>query len=406
MESDISQQILLLAFVVAAIMGGVVNKTNFCTMGAVSDWVNMGDTGRMRAWLFAMAVAILGVLVFESTGVADLRLAGSDAIPPYRTPSFAWLRYILGGVLFGIGMTLGSGCGNKTLVRIGGGNIKAVVVLAMIAIFAYLMTKTNFYGVVFHTWISATTIDLASRGFQSQELGAVAAGLLGLESSRTVYMALAALIGVALLVVAFKSQDFRSRFDNILGGAAVGLAVVAGWYVTAGPMGEAWKEAAIFMDNPPAGVAQQSYTFINPAGETLAYLMSPGNLGLITFGVMAVAGVIFGSFVYALVSRKFRIEWFASFSDFTTHVIGGILMGVGGVLSMGCTIGQGVTGVSTLALGSFLTFGAIVFGSALTMKVQYYRMVYEGEASFPAALLSALVDMRLLPKGMRKLEAV
>ncbi len=117
MEFTIHLQVLGLVFLAAVVLGAVANKTNFCTMGAVSDWVNMGDTGRMRAWLFAMTVALLGVMLFEGAGKLALP---SDTFPPYRTGNFAWLRYVLGGVLFGIGMTLGSGCGNKTLVRIGG----------------------------------------------------------------------------------------------------------------------------------------------------------------------------------------------------------------------------------------------------------------------------------------------
>jgi uncharacterized membrane protein YedE/YeeE len=139
----------------------------------------------------------------------------------------------------------------------------------------------------------------------------------------------------------------------------------------------------------------QSFTFISPMGDSVRYLLSPSNLMLINFGVMALTGVIVGSFLYAVLFRKFRIEWFASGSDFVNHAVGGVLMGIGGVLSMGCTIGQAVTGISTLALGSILTFLAIVFGSALTMKVQYYQLDEQG---FFSALRSALADLRLLPR--------
>ena len=119
-----------------------------------------------------------------------------------------------------------------------------------------------------------------------------------------------------------------------------------------------------------------------------------------------VFGVILGSFLWSIVTKSFRIEWFASVGDFLNHLVGGLLMGFGGVLAMGCTIGQGVTGVSTLALGSILSLISIIFGSALTMKIQYYKLVYEEEASFFAALSSSLVDMKLLPSKMRKLEKV
>ncbi len=402
MELEITHKVILTAFVLAMVLGAVVNKTNFCTMGAVSDWVNMGDTGRFRAWMFAIAIALIGVLAMEAAGAARF----DSTFPPYRTGTFMWTRYILGGLMFGIGMTLGSGCGNKTIVRVGGGNLKSLVVLALIAFWAYLMTKTNFYGYVFHSWLAPISIDLPAWGIPSQELSTVLAGLLGAKSSPALHLGLGAAIALGLLAYVFRSRDFRTSLDNVLGGATVGAVIVIAWYVTAGSIGQEWKEFTEFMDNPPPGVAAQSFTFINPAGEALFWLMSPSQTQLITFGVAAVGGVICGSLLYSLATRRFHFEWFRTWKDFLNHALGGTLMGIGGVLSMGCTIGQGITGFSTLAVGSLLAFASIVLGSALTMKVQYYRMVYEQEASFAAALLSSLVDLRLLPKTLRRLEAV
>lgn len=396
MEFTIHHQTLGLVFLIAVILGAVAHKTNFCTMGAVSDWVNMGDTGRMRAWLLAMAVALLGVLVLEASGVLVLP---PDTFPPYRTANFAWLRYLLGGVMFGIGMTLASGCGNKTLVRIGGGNVKSVMVLVIAATGAYLMLwgdikGEGFFEVVFNSWMAPTAINLTERGIPSQELSVVVAGLSGAQIGN-LHFIIGGILVAGLLLFIFKSADFRASFDNILGGLVVGLAVIAGWYVTGGPMGAAWKEYAELATEIPSRVNVQSYTFISPMGDSVRYLMSPSNYSLINFGVVALFGVIVGSFLYALLFRKFRIEWFASGKDFVTHAVGGVLMGFGGVLSMGCTIGQAVTGVSTLAIGSILTFLAIVFGSALTMKVQYYLMDEQGVWG---ALRSALADMHLLPR--------
>ena len=417
--SSAHQTVLLTVFGIAFVMGAVVNKTNFCTMGAVSDLVNMGDSGRIRAWIFAMAVALIGVIVLEASGVVSV----NQTLPPYRGSNFAWLEYILGGIMFGIGMTLGSGCGNKTLIRIGGGNLKSILVFAVIAVCAYFMlnpfpgTDKTLYSVLFYPWTNPTSASLTT----GQDLGSVIGNAVGADfgTTRTVI----GLILVALMVwFVFKSADFRSSFDNKLAGVVVGLAVIGAWYATGSLVtidadGEmlSWTQYAnpgnwdMLQDTSatrPRDVGVQSFTFINPIGQTLRYAVQEFNPIYVTFGLMAVLGVILGSFAWAVISKGFRIEWFVNFKDFLTHLIGAILMGIGGVLALGCTIGQAITGISTLAMGSFLAFGGIVFGSAMTMKIQYYKMVYEDEASFAKAFITALVDFKLLPGSMRKLEAI
>ncbi|MHB1353588.1 MAG: YeeE/YedE family protein [Thiobacillus sp.] len=417
-EDFASAQSFLLwsTFAVALIMGAVVNKTNFCTMGAVSDWVNMGDTGRMRAWVFAIALGVLGVMGLEAAGLVNV----TNTFPPYRQNNFPWLENLIGGVLFGIGMVFASGCGNKTLVRIGGGNLKSVMVLLVIGVIAYFMVNPfpgsdkTLYSTLFYPWTSPTAVALGT----NQDLGAI----LFAENAATGRMVVGGVVGGLLLIWAFKSADFRGSFDNVLGGLVVGLAVLAAWYITSNVMvdadGEIMSLQTYVQDwdlyapadavRPAAAgpLASQSFTFINPMGQSLGYAASGFDRTLLTFGIMALAGVAAGSLLWSLVSRRFRFEWFASFRDFVNHFLGAVLMGFGGVLAMGCTIGQGVTGFSTLALGSILTFAAIVLGSAVTMKVQYYKMVYESEATFLKAFVTALADLRLLPAGMRKLEAV
>ncbi len=405
------------AFVIALAMGAVVNKTNFCTMGAVSDFINMGDTGRLRAWLFAIAVAVVGVSVLEYFGLVN----PDSAFPPYRGSLLLVAENVFGGLLFGIGMTLASGCGNKTLIRIGGGNLKSLVVFFIIGVIAYFMVNPfpgsdqTLMSVLFYDWIRPLSVDMGT----SQDLGTV---LAGEEQALMGRIAIGLLIGVALFWFAFKSTDFRGNRDHILGGLVVGLAVLAAWYVTSNIQIDAdgevlslseyyeqWDMLADSEEGKPAAqrpLSPQSFTFINPLGQSLGYLASGFQSSLLTFGVVAVAGVILGSFLYALISRGFRFEWFSSGRDFVNHVIGGVLMGFGGVLAMGCTIGQAITGISTLAIGSMLTFGAIFLGSALTMKVQYYKMVYEDQATFFKALITGLVDLRLLPQSLRQLEAV
>jgi uncharacterized membrane protein YedE/YeeE len=374
MEFTVHHQVLAAAFAIAVVIGVVANKTGFCTMGAVSDWVNIGDTGRMRAWLLAMAVAAAGVLVLHASGQASI---GTNTFPPYRTPSFAWLRYVLGGLMFGIGMTLASGCGNKTLVRVGAGNLKSLVVLAIASVCAYLMLWTDFYANAFNPWIAPTAISLDKHGVPSQSIGDILAGAAGAADPVTVGRVVGWVFAIGIAIFVFWSRDFRTSFDNILSGVVIGLAIVAAWYLTGGPLGQAWKDFAEMSATPPTRVEVQSFTFISPMGDSLRYLMSPTNFTLVNFGVMALAGVIVGSFICAVITRSFRIEWFANLNDFANHAIGAVLMGIGGVLSMGCTIGQAITGVSTLAAGSMLTFFAIVAGSAATMKYQYWRMMRE-----------------------------
>ena len=122
-------------FALGIIFGAVGNKANFCTMGAVSDLVNMGDWSRMRMWLLAIAVAVIGAYTLQFFGLVDL----SRSI--YTSPKFTWLSFIAGGFLFGAGMTLGSGCGSKTLIRIGAGNLKSVVVFIVLGIVAYMTLR-------------------------------------------------------------------------------------------------------------------------------------------------------------------------------------------------------------------------------------------------------------------------
>lgn len=399
MELSAPTQVLLWGFFGAMALGAVASKTNFCTMGAVSDWINMGKKGRLWAWLSAAAIALAGVLILEAMGM----LSVESSIPPYRSANFAWLRYLLGGFTFGIGMTLAGGCGNKTLLNIGGGNLKSLLVFAIIGICAFLMTKTDFYAVVFHSWISAASIDLAALGANSQSLPDIVNAFTGIEA-RTLAFAIGATLVVVTLVMALRDKHFRGNAHNIVAAVAIGGIILGGWYLTGGPLGQAAIEAVDWLDEKPLGVGVQSYTFINPMGEALYYLAAPGDLLRVTFGVLAVLGVMLGSSIVAVSTGRFQIVWFTSRSDFVNHLVGAVLMGIGGVLAMGCTIGQGITGVSTLALGSFLVLGSIVFGSALTMKIQYYRMAYDEEATFAGALLSTLVDMRLLPAGLRRLD--
>ena len=348
------------AFVLAFIFGAVGNKTHFCTMGAVSDWVNMGDTNRLRMWLLAMAVALLGASALHVAGVVDL----SKSI--YPSPNFTWLSYLVGGFLFGVGMTLGSGCGSKTLIRVGAGNLKSLVVYIFLGIAAY-MTLRGLFGAFRVGVLEKASMTLPS----GQDLPA----LFGISR-----VLLAALIGGAMLVFIYSSRQFRASFDYTLGGVVTGLVVVGGWYVS-GHIGHVAEDPNTLQE---AFVAtntgrMESFSFVSPMAFTLEYLMLwTDKSKIVTYGIASAAGVIAGSAAYALASKTFRWEGFRDAEDTALHVLGGLLMGFGGITALGCTIGQAITGFSTLALGSIITFAAIVAGSAATMKWQYWRLMRQG----------------------------
>jgi uncharacterized protein len=324
-------------------------------MGAVSDWVNMGDTARLRMWLLAMAVALLGSSALHLAGVVDL----SKSI--YPGANFTWLSYIVGGFLFGVGMTLGSGCGSKTLIRVGAGNLKSLVVYIFLGIAAY-MTLRGLFGAFRVGVLEKATITLP----QGQDLPS----LLGLNRA-----VLAALIGGGLIAFIYSSRHFRSSFDYTLGGVVTGLVVVGGWYVS-GHIGHVAEDPNTLQE---AFVAtntgrMESFSFVAPFAFTLEYLMLwTDKSKVITYGIASAAGVIAGSAAYALATRTFRWEGFRDAEDTANHIVGGMLMGFGGITALGCTIGQAISGFSTLALGSIVTFIAIVAGSAATMRYQYWR---------------------------------
>jgi len=376
MEWEPVYRVATLGFLIGVLFGAVAHKTNFCTMGAVSDWVNIGSKDRFRAWLLAIGIAILGAQLLHARGVIDLGQA------MYLAPNFGWLGHIMGGLLFGIGMTLASGCGQRTLVRVGGGNLKSLVVMLLLGLTAY-MTMRGLLALVRVNVTEVTYISLTDMGIGNQGIGTIIATITGIDNTAVLNSIVTILLGGGLVAFSFAARSFRRSFDNILAGVVIGMIVPAGWYVT-GVIG--------FDDFEP--VRFESYTFVGPIGESLMYLLTFTG-STINFGVAAVFGVIAGSFIYAVATRKFVIETFTDKNDMLRHIVGAMAMGFGGVLALGCTIGQGITGMSTLALGSLLTLMSIVFGSALTMKVEYHQL---DDKSFFEALKRSLAEMRLMPR--------
>jgi uncharacterized membrane protein YedE/YeeE len=367
MESPahLANLVVVLGFVLGFIFGAIAHKANFCTMGAVADIVNVGDWGRMRMWLLAIAVAITGANALDWTGLVELTRSAYVAA---RCP---WIAYIVGGIFFGIGMTLASGCGSRSVVRAGGGNLKSVVVLVFLAISAD-MTMRGLFATARVEVLSAVAIHFD----QGQDLPWVVATQFGV-GRHGLQLWITALIVVPLLFFVFKDRTFRATHEQVFGGLVLGLVIVGGWYVT-GHIGfiaedpETMQEA--YLGSRTA--RPESLTYVGPVANTLEWLQYwTDKSAKLSFGVAVVFGTLLGSFSYAMLTRNFRWESFASAADTRNHIVGGILMGFGGVTAMGCTIGQGITGMSTLSVGSFLVFFSIVAGAAATMKVQYARML-------------------------------
>jgi uncharacterized protein len=360
----VERQVALLGFILAMIFGYVGNKTHFCTMGAVSDIVNIGDWGRMRAWLLAIAVAIIGTNILVYLGYLDIEKT------LYTSPNFYWLAAIVGGVTFGIGMTLAGGCGQRTLVRVGGGNLKSIVVFMYLG-YAALVTIRGILGAFRVNYLQAPAVTVELDGTQTLPT------ILNLGPDAALGLALA--IAAGLLIFIFANGDFRKNSDGILSGIVVGLVVVGGWYVT-GKLG--FGEDPDTLEMVYLGTNShlaESMTFVAPVGYTLDYWAYwTDTATIVTFGVASIFGVGVGSFIYALTHKTFRWEFFNSPQDLARHLIGATLMGFGGVTALGCTIGQGVTGVSTLSIMSLLVLASIIAGAAATMKVQYALMMRSG----------------------------
>jgi len=336
---------------IGIVFGYIVYRTNFCTMGSISDILSFGDFRRFRSWLLAGATGMVGVAVISSLGMVDM---GASM---YLTPNFVWLANIVGGLLFGFGMVFSGGCISRNLVRAGGGDLRSVVVLLITGIFAYA-TIGGLIGPLRATVVNATTYDLGGIGAADQSVGGIVAGLTGMDAG-TASLASLIVVAGAVLIYCFKDAQFRGSFNHVAAGAGIGLCVVAGWALT----GMAHDE---FGD---VEVAVASLTYTRPAGDTLEYFMRYTALGAPNFAVVTTVGALLGGLLGALSRGRVHLTTFADKQDSIRNMFGAALMGIGGVLALGCTVGQAVTGVSTLAVGSILTFICIVVGGIAGMKV-------------------------------------
>lgn len=359
----LSTQVLWAAFGLSVLFGAIARRTQFCAMGALADIVTMGDWARMRMWVLAMGVAIIGFNAMVALGWVE----ASNSI--YAGPRLMWLSATVGGAMFGFGMVLASGCGAKTLVRIGGGNMKSLVVLIVLGVAAFATLK----GITAVARVA--TVDVVAITFSSgQDLPSLLAVPTGVPKATLAAM-IGLVLGGGLIAWALNRAEGRS-FDNLLAGGGLGVIVVAAWWVS-GQMGHVAENPSTLQEAFVATNSRrmESLSFVAPVAYTLDWLMFFSDRSkLLTTGIVSVFGLVAGSAAHALLTRSFRWEGFRDVQDTGNHLVGALSMGVGGVTALGCTVGQGLSGVSTLSLGSFIALVAIIAGAVVALRWQAWRI--------------------------------
>ena len=359
----LTRWVLLAGFGLAVLFGAIAQATHFCTMGAISDAMNMGDWTRARHWVLAIGVSMLGFALLSLSGQID------PAAALYASTRWLWLSTALGGLMFGAGMVLASGCGNKTLVRVGSGNLKALVVFVVMGIAAFATLK-GVTAVARVATVDAVFVTVA----QGAHLGTLVSAVLG-GSAADMQAWVGLILGLLLVAVVLRHADFWT-FNNLLAGVGTGGLIVALWWVS-GHWGhlaehpETLEEVYLATNSG----RMESLSFVAPMAYTLDWLMFfSDKTKVLSLGIVTALGVVVGSAICALVNGSFRWEGFGSVEDLANHLVGAVLMGIGGVTAMGCTIGQGLSGVSTLSLNSFTALAAIVLGAVLAMRYQIWRL--------------------------------
>jgi uncharacterized membrane protein YedE/YeeE len=317
--------VALAGFAVGVGFGALARWSGFCLRGAVEDVLTRSDAPRARGFLLAMAVALVAVQALVLAGVLDLSKA---VVLPTQ---LFWGGALLGGLLFGVGMVLTGGCGTRMLVLAAGGNLRSVVVFIVFGFVAYA-TIRGILAPARASMMATMSVDLAS-----QTLPLLAGGIV---------------VVAAIAFVAWRRVPAR----HLVGGALIGALVAAGYLVT-GVQGRDEFEP----------VTVESLNVTRGGGDSLIYLLTWTG-SKINFGIAFVGGTLVGAALVAALRREFRLEGFERPADMLRYALGGALMGAGGVLALGCTVGNGLTGVASLAPTSFIALPAMVLAAGATMK--------------------------------------
>lgn len=329
-------------FAIGLVFGVVGLLSGFCLLSSLRDWWTANDGRKVRSFSVALAVALIGTQLVAGIGLVDI------AKSLYLQPTFSAPVMFAGGLLFGFGMVLSNGCASRALVLLGKGNLRSLVVIAIIGITAQMTLKgllaSARLAVMQWTQISPSAISapalLASMGIDEM----------------VARIAVTAIAAGALLIFAFSDSQFRKSYGQIAAGLIIGLLVVAGWLSTG------WLGADEF--NP---IPVTSLTFVSPIADSVQYTMLSTGMTL-SFGIALVTGLLTGSFATAIVTGRFKLEGYNSPNHMLRSISGAALMGIGGAMAFGCSIGQGLTGLSTLAMPSFIAAAGIVIGAAVGIR--------------------------------------
>jgi uncharacterized protein len=340
--TDPANIVILAGFIIGLAYGAVGLASGFCLMSSLRGWWTKGDGRLVRSYALAMGTGVIVTQLLATYNFVDL---GKSI---YLQPTFSVPLMFFGGLLFGYGMVMANGCGSRALLLLGKGNLRSFVVVIVLGITAEMTLK----GL-----IAPARIVLLQASQTRATITSLPAWLSSIGLHGTAARLLAAVaIGAALLIFAFAHQPFRRAPGQIAAGFVVGLLVAAGWFAT-GYLG-----ADEF--NP---VPVTSLTFIAPIADSLQYAMLSTGLSL-NFGIATVGGVFAGSLVTALLTGRFELEGFSSPRHLLRSAGGAALMGAGGAMAFGCSVGQGLTGLSTLALTSFVAIAGIFAGTAAGLR--------------------------------------
>jgi uncharacterized membrane protein YedE/YeeE len=334
------QMVVLIGAFGGILLGLAARLGRFCTLGAIEDLLYGGSDARMRMWALAIGTAVIG----------SFALIGSGLLNPgdthYLSIQFSPVASIIGGLMFGYGMALSGNCGYGAIARLGGGDLRSFVIVLVMGVSVYCVLVGPLAPLRNLLFVQIPVTTGTPPGLAQH-----AAAMTGLPMA-----GIGIGVGLALCALALGSTELRKDRTAIFWSVIVGLAIVSGW------AGTQWV-----YDNGFDALPVVSHSFSAPVGETLLFAMT-GSMQTASFAVGSICGVWLGAFLGSLIKGHFRWEACDDPRELRRQIIGAAIMGAGAVIAVGCTIGQGLTAFSLLAISAPVTFLAIVAGAALGLR--------------------------------------